>query len=108
MICLDRAIGEDLEQACRREWLVTNGLGGYASGTLAMPTRRYHALLVAAVDPPATRSVTLARLEEAVHVAGRSVRLDCNEFEGGTIAPFGYQYQQQFRLEAGLPVWRYA
>lgn len=108
MICLDRAIGEDLEQACRREWLVTNGLGGYASGTLAMPTRRYHALLVAAVDPPATRSVTLARLEEAVHVAARSVRLDCNEFEGGTIAPIGYQYQQQFRLEAGLPVWRYA
>jgi predicted glycogen debranching enzyme len=108
VIALDRALAEDLGQASRREWLVTNGLGGYASGTMAMPTRRYHALLVAAVAPPATRSVTLARLEEALQFAGRSVRLDCSEYQDGTITPAGYQFQQQFRLDHGLPVWRYA
>jgi predicted glycogen debranching enzyme len=108
VISLDRATSEDPEQASRREWLVTNGLGGYACGTLAMPTRRYHALLVAAVRPPTTRTVTLARLEESLQWAGHSVRLDSNEFAGGTIAPAGYRLLQQFRLEDGLPVWRYA
>jgi predicted glycogen debranching enzyme len=108
MIALDRSVAESLEQASQREWLVTNGLGGYACGTLAMPTRRYHALLTAAVAPPATRSVTLARLEEALTMAGETIRLDCSEYEDGTIAPAGYQLLQGFRLESGLPVWRYA
>lgn len=108
MIALDRAVCEDFDQARQREWLVTNGLGGYASGTLAMPTRRYHALLMAAVDPPAVRSATLVRLEEALTVAGHAVRLDTHEFADGTITGAGYRLLQEFRLESGLPVWRYA
>ena len=64
---LGREITGDLKTAERREWLVTNGIGGFASGTVAgLNTRRYHGLLLAALNPPLGRTMILARLDEQV------------------------------------------
>ncbi len=91
-----------------REWLVTDGRGGYASGTVAGPhTRRYHGLLVAPLRPPLGRTVLLARLEEALTVDGESFGLSANEFQDGTVHPQGYRYLTGFSLQGGVPTWRY-
>jgi predicted glycogen debranching enzyme len=91
------------------EWLVTNGLGGYASGTVAgLPTRRYHGLLIAALPAPLGRIFMLAQLSEQIRLPdGRNVR-----FGGETWLTPASDVPQigrllEFRLEAGLPVWRY-
>ena len=86
----------------RREWLVTNGLGGYASGTLAgPPTRRYHSLLVAALPAPLGRLALLAQLDERIRLASRRVAW-LGRAERSTAATL-----TEFRLVGGLPVWRY-
>ncbi len=96
----------DLEPALRREWLVTNGLGGYASGTIAgINTRRYHGLLVAALQPPVARTVLVRGLQEKALYDGRSYPLSTHEYADGTIDPQGYRYLREFRLEGMLPVW---
>jgi predicted glycogen debranching enzyme len=85
-----------------REWLVTNGLGGYASGTLAgPPTRRYHAWLVAALPAPLGRMVLLTRLDERARLAGPRTEL-LSRFGDAAPGPLS-----EFSLVAGLPVWRY-
>ena len=93
----------------RKEWLVTNALGGYASGTvMSVPTRRYHGLLISALPSPLGRIVMLNHLTERVRFAdGRVFRLDGEEFAGHPPTLHGGRYLSQFRLEAGLPVWRY-
>jgi predicted glycogen debranching enzyme len=92
-----------------REWLVTNGMGGYAMGTVnGAATRRYHGLLVAATRPPAERTMLLAGVEERLVVGGRRFDLGCHVWSGGGIAPDGDRSLQSFRLERGVPVWRYA
>ena len=72
-----------------REWLVTNGIGGYASGSVAgAPTRKYHGLLVAALPNPLGRTVMLSHLEESVETPGRRpVRLDIEDGPGEPPAP---------------------
>ena len=84
------------DELLTREWLVTNGLGGYASGTLdGRPTRRYHGLLVAALPAPLGRVMMLNCLSETLRLPDRShVALD-----GAVLA--------EFRLDEGLPVWRW-
>src|SRR5687768_14275605 len=78
-----------------REWIVTNGLGGYASGTVSGTlTRRFHGPLVAALPSPFGRWMMLNGLRECVHVQDRSVALVDNP-----------DYLRAFRLECGLPVW---
>jgi predicted glycogen debranching enzyme len=100
--------GQAPEVLLGREWLVANGLGGYASGTVAgVSTRRYHALLVAALPAPLGRVVLLDRLEEVVRLPdGSEARLGGEETEAGLSLP-GADHLADFRLEAGLPVWRY-
>jgi predicted glycogen debranching enzyme len=94
--------------ALEREWLVTNGLGGYAAGTVAGPnTRRYHGLLVAALRPPVERTVMVAQLEATVTVAGRRTSLAAHEYAGAVHHPDGWRYLTEFRLEGTLPVWRW-
>ncbi|MGE5504729.1 MAG: amylo-alpha-1,6-glucosidase [Actinomycetota bacterium] len=90
--------GRDLSEA---EWLVANGLGGYASGTLAgPPTRRYHGVLVAALAAPLGRVVMLNRLTETVRLAdGTAFALEAEDGSGSLA---------EFALEWGLPVWRFA
>jgi predicted glycogen debranching enzyme len=93
----------------RREWLVTNSLGGYASGTLAgIPTRRYHGLLVAALPAPVGRMLMLGQLSEVLRLPnGLIIRLGGDRLGGAGIEPPGAGHLRELRLEAGLPIWRY-
>ena len=92
-----------------REWLVTNALGGYASGTVAgVTTRRYHGLLIAALGAPFGRTVMLTHVAEQVRRAdGRRVEIGGRERTHEAPDAQGTGYLTEFRLELGLPVWRY-
>ena len=92
-----------------REWLVTNGLGGYASGTLAgVPTRRYHGLLIAALPTPHGRTMMLSQLFERVRLPNRSkVKLSGQKWRGESLDLHAAGQLAEFRLESGQPVWRY-
>ena len=107
-IVLGRDVVGELEPALRREWLVTNGLGGYASGTVAgVATRRYHGLLVAALTPPVDRTVLVGGLVEWLTVDGEPLALHAHEYADGTIDQHGYRRLESFRLDGMLPVWRH-
>lgn len=106
MIYFDEGMCRDLNAASRREWLETNGLGGYASSTMiGMNTRRYHGLLMAAVHPPTVRVLLLAKLEETLILDGQRIELATNRYPG-VIHPQGYQLQTNFRLDP-FPVFTY-
>lgn len=108
-IAFGRAICGDLDAALRREWLVTNGIGGFAAGAIAgAHTRRYHGLLVAALRPPLDRTLLLAKLDEWAEMDGAVFPLACNEFQDGAVDPHGYRHLESFHLDGVLPVWRYA
>src|SRR2546427_9755289 len=99
MIHCGPEICHNLEAALQREWLETNGLGGFASSTiLGLNTRRYHSLLTAATKPPVGRLVLLAKLEETLIVAGQRFELSPHPYPG-VIHPQGPQYLQQYRLD---------
>jgi predicted glycogen debranching enzyme len=109
VIELGRGITGRLAAAESREWLCTNGLGGFASGTVAgLPTRRYHGLLVAALAPPVGRTVLVSGLQERVDYGGSTWALAASRWADGTIAPDGYRLIEHFRLDGTTPVWRYA
>ncbi len=97
---MNLTIGPDIlreyEGASRREWLVTNGLGGYASGSLSgANTRRYHGLLIAALIPPTGRMALLSKLEEIVVAGGQLYELSANQYPGA-LHPQGWQYLERF------------
>jgi predicted glycogen debranching enzyme len=93
------------DEAMQEEWLVTNGLGGYASSTvLGINTRKYHGLLIAALHPPRDRTVCLAKLDEEACVGGNTYSLGTNEFHG-KIFPQGYLFLKEFSV---APFPRYA
>jgi predicted glycogen debranching enzyme len=95
-----------LDAASDREWLVANGIGGFASGTVAgVITRRYHGLLVAALKPTLGRTLLVAKLEEAAQYDGTEYLLSANRWVDGTVSPQGYRYLEGFRLEGTTPVW---
>jgi predicted glycogen debranching enzyme len=99
----------DLAAAEQREWLLTNGRGGYAMGTVAGTlTRRYHGLLIAAVDPPVVRRLCVARLDLDVMYDGATYALSTNRWASGALAPQGYRFVEAFVLTDGLPTWTYA
>src|SRR5919201_580712 len=84
-----------LESFVTREWLVTNGLGGYASGTLAgVATRRYHGLLIAALAPPAGRTVLVGGAVEWAVYGGERFPLSTHRYADGTIDAHGYRHLQ--------------
>jgi predicted glycogen debranching enzyme len=97
------------ERPPRREWLVTNGLGGYASGTVAgVMTRRYHGLLIASLPAPFGRLVMLNHLLERVRLPGKgAIWLGDEDEVAGANAPDRGENLAEFRLELGLPVWVY-
>ena len=98
-----------LDLASQLEWLVTNGIGGYACGSVGGAlTRRYHGLLVAALEPPARRTLLLAKLAERVRLAGEWLDLDLNHWMGGVSAPLGHLHLESFRLEGAIPCWTWA
>jgi predicted glycogen debranching enzyme len=105
-IRFDETVCRDFEVASRREWLETNGLGGFASSTVAgLNTRRYHGLLVAATNPPVGRMVLLSKLEETAIVNGRRYELSANRYPG-VVHPQGYRYLKSFQLDP-YPVFVY-
>jgi predicted glycogen debranching enzyme len=92
--------------ALTREWLETNGLGGFSSSTITgLNTRRYHGLLVAATKPPVGRILLLSKLEETLIVDGRRYELSANQYPD-IVHPQGYKYQTGFRLDP-FPIFTY-
>ena len=88
----------NFEEAIRKEWIITNSLGGYASSTiLGINTRKYHGLLVAAFHPPRDRRVCLAKLDEEINIRNNVYPLGGNEFQNG-IFPRGYLFLKRFSI----------
>lgn len=108
-VSFGREICGDLAEAESREWLVTNGLGGFASGTIAgLLTRSYHGLLVAALSPPGRRTLLVTKIDESVEYSGQTFALGANRWTGGAIEPQGFRNIQSFRLEGTVPAWTFA
>ncbi len=86
------------DDAIKKEWIITNGLGGYASSTvLGINTRKYHGLLVAAFHPPGNRRVCLAKLDEEIQIENNTYPLNANEFQNG-VFPLGNIFLKEFSL----------
>ncbi|MBW3553082.1 MAG: amylo-alpha-1,6-glucosidase [Gemmatimonadetes bacterium] len=102
------ASAPDWAPLVEREWLVTNGLGGYASGTVSgATTRRYHGLLVAALPAPLGRVLLLVDMAETVRLPdGREIRLGGEE-RPDALSLHGAEHLREFRLDHGIPAWRY-
>jgi predicted glycogen debranching enzyme len=97
-----------LDESSKREWLVADGLGGYAMGTVAgLRTRRYHGLLVVAVDGPANRMLGLTALDPVLVVGDARIRLGADEWSGGVVDPRGFELLATFDLDDGVPRWRW-
>ena len=97
-----------LDEASKREWLVADGVGGYAMGTVAgLRTRRYHGLLAVALDGPARRMLGLAALDPVLVLGDRRVRLATDEWAGGAVDPRGHELLASFDLTDGVPRWRW-
>src|SRR3984893_4733055 len=98
-----------LDVAEQREWLVTNVLGGFASGPVSgILSRRYHGLLVAALHPPVDRMQLVAKVDETVRYDALDYALATNRWASGAIEPQGYVHIESFRLDGTTPVWRFA
>lgn len=105
---LPRHLCVDPRSALEREWLVTNGLGGFAAGTVAGAlTRRYHGLLVAALRPPVGRTLLVAKLDDTVTFDGRHHQLYTNVWKGGMEEPPGCQFIERFDLLLNVPTWTF-
>ena len=95
----DHQVCSNVADATTREWLETNGIGGFASSTIiGLNTRRYHGLLVAATKPPVGRLVLLSKLEETLILDSERFDLGANQY-GGAVDPHGYVYLESFRLK---------
>jgi predicted glycogen debranching enzyme len=105
-IHVSREVCTNLERGSKLEWLETDGLGGFAMGTaIGLSTRRYHGLLVAALQPPVDRFVLLSKVEETVCIGGQDVELGTTQYPG-VVAPRGYERLESFRLDP-FPIWTY-
>lgn len=86
------------DEAARHEWIETNGLGGWASSSIiGAHTRRYHGILIAAVNPPTERFVAVSKMDETILINDRAFELSSNNY-GDTVHPKGYQYQLRFSI----------
>ena len=108
-LALDRSLCGNLSVSESREWLVTNGMGGFAAGTLAGSlTRRYHGLLFAAYAPPNGRRLLCPKIDAVVDYGGAEFELATDRWRDGTLAPRGFDHLAGFRLEGSVPVWSFA
>lgn len=98
-----------LAESAGREWLVADGCGGYATGTVAgLRTRRYHGLQVVSAGPPGRRHLGLAALDPVLAIGGARIRLGAHEWVGGVVDPVGHELLCSFCLLDGVPRWRWA
>ncbi|MBI1742749.1 amylo-alpha-1,6-glucosidase [Candidatus Acetothermia bacterium] len=109
MIDFGRGLCSDLTFSSTQEWLVTNGIGGYALGTISgVLTRRYHGLLVAALKPPLGRTLLATKFDETAIYAGASFPLGTNRWTSGVVDSVGCVHLERFHLDGTTPVWTYA
>src|SRR5436305_4134124 len=107
-ISFGRQVTGDLDAGSSREWLVTDGCGGFAMGTVTgLRTRRYHGLLVVATEPPLGRMMGLVALDPVLVLGDQRIRLATHEWADGTIAPTGHTHLDVFVLRDGVPSWRW-
>ena len=107
-VVFDRNVCCDLNKTISREWLVSNGLGGYAAGTVAgVLTRMQHGLLVSSPFETETPHLLLAKIDEEVLFDDRTYYLGTNEYREGTLNPGGFVHLESFSLEEGFPVFTY-
>ncbi|GCE18770.1 glycogen debranching enzyme N-terminal domain-containing protein [Dictyobacter kobayashii] len=107
-ISFDRSICCELNETISREWLVTNGLGGYAAGTVAgVLTRMPHGLLVASPPNVLQPQLLLAKIDEELTFDQRTYYLGTNEYRDGIFNPSGFVHLEAFRLEEGFPIFTY-
>lgn len=107
-IVFDRSVCCDLNETISREWLVTNGLGGYASGTVAgVLTRMQHGLLISSTDEAKAPHLLLAKIDEEILFDERTYYLGTNEYRDGALNPSGFVHLETFRLEEGFPIFTY-
>jgi predicted glycogen debranching enzyme len=106
MIVFNSTVCADFQAATSREWLETNGIGGFASGTISgANTRRYHAIFTPATEPPLGRITMLSKLEETVNIDGTAYELSSNQYPN-RVHPQGFKYLKSFRLDP-FPIWVY-
>lgn len=107
-ITFERNICCNFDETIAREWFLTNGLGGYAAGTIAGTlTRMQHGLLVAALPEETIPQLLLAKIDEEVLFDQRTFYLGTNEYQDGTLNPAGFVHLESFRLEDGFPIFTY-
>ncbi len=104
---LDEQQCKNLQVSSRREWLLTNGIGGFAMGTVSgINTRRYHGQLVAAINPPTDRMVLLAAMDEMIQIGGNPIGISANQYPGA-VYPEGYLYLNCFKTDGNVATWNY-
>lgn len=95
----------NLEEGLKKEWIVTNGIGGFSSSTvIGANTRKYHGLLIAPLTPPARRFLVLSKLDESIEIRNKKYDLYTNI--GKTYISHGYEYQEEFRRDY-VPIFKY-
>ena len=95
----------NLQKDLKREWIITNGIGGFASSTICgANTRRYHGLLIAPLTPPARRHLILSKVDESIEIEGKKYNLYTNV--GENYISQGFKYQKEFEKEY-LPIFKY-
>ena len=106
MIQLAKESCRDFQTACSREWLETNGVGGFASSTIiGLNTRRYHGLLIAALSQPGNRYLLLSKLEETFFIGRQAFELSTNQYPG-VVHPQGFRLLKEFRIDP-FPIFTY-
>lgn len=106
MISFNSEICSDFSRASSREWLETNGIGGFACSTISGANiRRYNALLTPATNPPLGRITTVSKFEETVKIDGKTYELSANQYPN-KVYPEGFKYLKNFRLDP-FPIWTY-
>jgi predicted glycogen debranching enzyme len=104
---IDETYCKNLDFALRTEWMLANGIGGFAMGTVSgINSRRYHGHLIAATRPPTDRTLVLAGIEAEVTSFSGSFPISSNQYSG-TIHPDGFQFLESFESSESLVVWRY-
>jgi predicted glycogen debranching enzyme len=109
MIELGRDVLNSFEASTQREWLITNGTGSYAAGTISgVMTRRYHGLLVAALQPPLGRTVLVSKIDETISYDDHHFELYSNQWQAtSSPTPHGFEYLNSFVLDGTTPTWTY-